>query len=407
MPLLWQDRITVGLGLPSLEVERVEEDVKTVQVWAHSRQGVACCMGCGRVTDRIHSQWWTRIRDMPMFGKITYLHIHKRRFRCSHGCRPFLEDIPGLARYQRQTLRYQGHLEAACRSSAIAVVQRKETIGYKTLDRIYYHRAGAKADDFKQQPLPPIMGVDEFSGRRRVKMHMAITALGDKPRLWDVLPTKECNAFLDFFARYPREDRLQVQAIIHDMDLGINSWTTTMFPMAIHVIDPFHLVRCLLRHQERARKAAYQKSTSHKVKEHIRKVYWLIRRPQRKLTPEQMAQLDEVLALSVRLREAYEWKEAFMTWYRTKQRKHEAESGLYPLLDSLRQIPHLKRFGYTLTKWQELILNHFEQPTSNGFTEGMNNKIKTTKRLGYGQRNFDRFRIRILNECLRPAEIVV
>jgi len=399
MPLLWRDRITVGLGLPSLVVERMEEDVKTVQVWAHSRQSVACCMGCGRVTDRIHSQWWMVVRDMPISGKATYLHIHKRRFRCSNGCRPFLEDIPGMARYQRQTLRYQDHLAASCQSSAVSVAQRKEAIGYKTLDRIYYSRASAKADDLKHQTLPRIMGVDEFSGRRRVRMHMAITVLDEKPRLWDVLPTKECNAFLDFFAQYSKEDRSQVYAIVHDMDMGINSWTKTMFPRAIHVVDPFHLVRCLLKHLERSRKATYARCSNYKIKEQIRKAYWLIRKRQKHLTPDQKVKLDEVLALSTRLREAYEWKEVFMTWYQTPQRKSEAESGLYPLLDWLRQIPHLKRFGYTLQKWQEPILNHFTLPVSNGFTEGMNNKIKVTKRLGYGQRNWDRFRTRILNEC--------
>ena len=304
-----------------------------------------------------------------------------------------------MATYQRQTLRSQEHLDAACRSSAVSVVQRKEAIGYKTLDRIYYHRAGLKAADLKHQQLPRIMGVDEFSGKRRVRMHMAITTLGEKPKLWDVLPTKECNAFLDFFAQYPKEERSQVHAIIHDMDMGINSWTKTMFPKAMHVIDPFHLVRCLLKHLERSRKAAYQKSTNHRVKEQIRRAYWLILKRPQHLMPMQKIQLDEVLTLSARLREAYEWKEAFMTWYQTKQRRSEAESCLYPLLDWLRRIPHLKRFGYTLQKWQEPILNHFTLPVSNGFTEGMNNKIKVTKRLGYGQRNWDRFRTRILNEC--------
>lgn len=401
MPLRWQDRITVGLGLPSLVVERTAEDTTAVHIWAHARPDVACCVGCGRVTHRIHSQWWTVVRDLPMWGKATYLHIHKRRFRCANGCRPFLEEIAGMAKYQRQTLRYQAHLEAACRSSAVAVVQRKEAIGYKTLDRIYYHRAGAKADDCRHQALPRIMGVDEFSGRRRVTMHLAITGLGEQPRLWDVLPTKECTAFIHFFAQYSKEERSQVQTIVHDMDRGINSWTTVMFPQAMHVIDPFHLVRCLLKHLERARKAAYTRCTSPQGKEQIRKAYWLMRKRPQHLTSEQTALLEAVLALSTRLRAAYRWKEAFLTWYRTTQRKSEAESTVYPLLDGLRQIPHLKRFGATLRKWQEPILNHFVLPVSNGFTEGMNNKIKVTKRMGYGQRNFARFRIRILNECAR------
>ena len=47
--------------------------------------------------------------------------------------------------------------------------------------------------------------------------------------------------------------------------------------------------------------------------------------------------------------------------------------------------------------WQTGILNTFEYPYSNGFTEGCNNQIKVLKRTGYGYRNFNRFRKRILH----------
>ena len=47
--------------------------------------------------------------------------------------------------------------------------------------------------------------------------------------------------------------------------------------------------------------------------------------------------------------------------------------------------------------WQTGILNTFEYPYSNGFTEGCNNQIKVLKRTVYGYRNFNRFRKRILH----------
>ena len=59
----------------------------------------------------------------------------------------------------------------------------------------------------------------------------------------------------------------------------------------------------------------------------------------------------------------------------------------------------LKEFNETLTmlaNWSKYILNAFECPYSNGFTEGTNNKIKVIKRKAYGFRNFENFRNRIL-----------
>ena len=43
------------------------------------------------------------------------------------------------------------------------------------------------------------------------------------------------------------------------------------------------------------------------------------------------------------------------------------------------------------------VLNSFiDKRFSNGFTKGLNNKIKVIKRVGFGYKNFDFFRLRIL-----------
>ena len=50
-----------------------------------------------------------------------------------------------------------------------------------------------------------------------------------------------------------------------------------------------------------------------------------------------------------------------------------------------------------LQNWEPYILNAFDCPYSNGFTEGVNNKIKALlKRIAFGYRSFKNFRTRIL-----------
>jgi hypothetical protein len=51
-------------------------------------------------------------------------------------------------------------------------------------------------------------------------------------------------------------------------------------------------------------------------------------------------------------------------------------------------------FVTTLRNWHDYILNYFHERWSNGFAEGMNNKIKLLKRRGFGYTNFDHFRLR-------------
>ncbi len=46
--------------------------------------------------------------------------------------------------------------------------------------------------------------------------------------------------------------------------------------------------------------------------------------------------------------------------------------------------------------WREEILNYFDYPITNGFVKGKNDRIKTIKRMAYGYRNMDDFRLMIL-----------
>ena len=56
-----------------------------------------------------------------------------------------------------------------------------------------------------------------------------------------------------------------------------------------------------------------------------------------------------------------------------------------------------KYYRVTIMNWGKSILNTFDYPYTNGFTEGCNNKIKVLKRNTDGYQNFERFRKRILH----------
>ena len=47
-------------------------------------------------------------------------------------------------------------------------------------------------------------------------------------------------------------------------------------------------------------------------------------------------------------------------------------------------------------RWFNPIRKGLETGFTNGYTEGMNNKIKVLKRVSYGVKRFDRFRKRII-----------
>ena len=50
----------------------------------------------------------------------------------------------------------------------------------------------------------------------------------------------------------------------------------------------------------------------------------------------------------------------------------------------------------TLKKYMKYIENMFESNITNGLIEGLNNKIKSTKRTAFGYSNFSNFKKRVL-----------
>ncbi len=49
--------------------------------------------------------------------------------------------------------------------------------------------------------------------------------------------------------------------------------------------------------------------------------------------------------------------------------------------------------------WREELLAYFDEPTTNGYAEGVINKVKVIKRRAYGLPTFDGFRERVLLAC--------
>jgi transposase len=64
--------------------------------------------------------------------------------------------------------------------------------------------------------------------------------------------------------------------------------------------------------------------------------------------------------------------------------------------------PEVRKLGRTIRSWFDKIANFHVARVSNGPTEALNNLIKRIKRIGFGFRNFENYRIRALLYAGRP-----
>ena len=107
---------------------------------------------------------------------------------------------------------------------------------------------------------------------------------------------------------------------------------------------------------------------------------------------------EELLNLSQDLRLGYQLKEEFLDimHYATYE---DCRKQFLCWIDLCREskIPEFIGASKTIENWLDEICNSFiDEKFSNGFTEGLNNKIKVIKRVGFGYKNFDFFRLRLL-----------
>lgn len=107
---------------------------------------------------------------------------------------------------------------------------------------------------------------------------------------------------------------------------------------------------------------------------------------------------EEILSINEDIHNAYLLKELFLDVVHSSTYEY-AESEFKEWIETVRsyKIPEMIESSKTIENWLEYIANSFiDKRFSNGFTEGLNNKIKVIKRVGYGYKNFDFFRLRLL-----------
>src|SRR6185436_11282243 len=97
------------------------------------------------------------------------------------------------------------------------------------------------------------------------------------------------------------------------------------------------------------------------------------------------------------LAEAWALKEAFRAIYGATNRA-QAEQRLDRFLIAVdhARLPAFDAFGKGVRSWRTELLAYFDEPTTNGYAEGVINKVKVIKRRAYGLPTFAGFRKRIV-----------
>lgn len=161
----------------------------------------------------------------------------------------------------------------------------------------------------KPKTLPTVIGIDEFKGNAEGYQYQVNLTNPDTHEILDILPKRDTQALIHYFASFKHKDRLQVKFIVMDMSIQFKRIMEALFPHAHIICDRYHVCRLVDWAVERVRKREQHKLAAYsRMLKQNRRV--LMKHPDH-LTEAEHIKLCEILRISDDLRKAYALKLLF------------------------------------------------------------------------------------------------
>jgi transposase len=401
------EEISRMLGLAGLRItDVVIRDTHALELELESVGSSERCPRCGSEDLVIKERPRVGVRDLPVAGRVTRLLWRKRRWRCRDCGRTHTEQHPALPSRQRVTQRFRTRLAArASGGGAHAEIAREEHISRYQVRRALAGVAVAPAGVIRR------LSLDEAHHRRGRELATVISDL-DRRRVVEVLDGRSRKVVARYLQGLPDQARTAIEVVSIDPYDAYRQAIRTELPGARIVCDRFHLVRGANTaldavRRERQRQAGRRRPKGARRSGHLaswrpelyRARHRLLKARER-LSEGERLRLCELFATDPVIGAAWGLKERFRAIYRAPDRQ-EAERRLDQFLDAVERemLPAFSSFAVGVRQWREKLLAYFDEPTTNGYAEGVINKVKVIKRRAYGLPSFASFRHRVLVAC--------
>ena len=378
------------LDMEAYDFEGVEQNEKRILLNVRMKRRTQECPACQTPCDQVHDYRLQRVKDCPIQGKAVIWQYRKRRYRCPCCGKRFYESSYLLPRRHRITNRLAAlGIDQLRKKQSRKEIAKTLGVSESSVGRWMY-----LLEFGKPALLPKVLSIDEFRGNTEYGKFQCILTDPVHKRIVDVLPTRYHAQIYDYLRAF--QNRNQVQYFVMDMNREYLDIAKKLLPNARIVIDRFHVVRYCTWALENVRKRVQVKLLPEHRK-YFKRSRKLLLAHMHDLSAENKAAVERMLLISRDLREAYLLKEKFYDFMDSADSVQAKERlRIFRTHAFVADLPEFVPCLTMLKNWEPFILNAFDCPYSNGFTEGVNNKIKVLKRIAFGYRSFRNFRTRIL-----------
>lgn len=328
----------------------------------------------------------------------TYVHCRLPRIKCKdHGVKTILSDHaePG----SNKTVLFECYiidLEKECNLSSVS------RIAHITWDDAKGVMVRSVIRGLKRKPkkIPERIGVDEKSVQ---KGHVYETIVCDQETSFveDVLDDREQKSLEKYYQKFTPEELESVKSVSMDMWPAFISATHAYIPDAKKkiVFDKFHVTGYIQKAVDDVRKEEHKELMEQGFDLLKGTKYWWLRN--RENIPEFNREVFQTLrGMDLKVGRAWLLKENFRYFwtYKSKGWAEKYFKKWYYWATHSRLKPMISA-AKTIKNHIDNIMTYFTHRVTNGLSEGLNSNIEKIKRMAYGFRNRDNYRMAIFFHC--------
>lgn len=349
------------------------------------------CIYCGKESRKLHQNNELTIRDLSFGEQEVYLKINRRQMKCNKCGKKFAEELNYVPKKRTYTERFRKKIVEEVLNSDIRNTGKRNKVSEQEIETMLKD-IGEELMKIKPKDLKRL-GIDEIAMIKGQGNYYAVLVDIDLGQMIGIVEKRTEEALIEYLKGWGEEVLGQIMEVSMDMWTGYKNVARKLMPQAQIVADRFHVMKQVNEELDKARKEVKKeaikiknKKEKEKILEGLAKSKYVLLKNEENLKEEEKTKLKEVFKISSLLGEMHKLKEDFREIF---EKNTDWEGGLSALTDWMKEaMVYFPKSCGTIRRWIDEITAYFDNGTTQGTVEGINNKLKLIKSRGYGFRSF-------------------
>jgi len=356
------------------------------------------CPRCGKTSKNLHKNHGHMVKDLPICEKETYLKINRRQFLCKNCNKPFSEELSWLKKRRGITSRLALNILEQLKKNNLKTVSEINNVSEGEIEKILED----VKEEINKKEIKNLkrLGIDEIAIEKGKHNYCAVLVDLDKKEPLRILSKRTKEVLREELLSWGEEVLKNIEEVSIDLWKGYKTVVKELMDSVVVIFNIFYVMKQINDELDSTRKKEIRKVLTIKNKKErekklsaIKNSKYILLKNYIDLKQEEKDKLQEVQKNFPILKKMYGFKERFRIIYNYSASWQELRLKIGNWLKQVKDL--FPKSSQTIKNWIGEIISYFDNKTTQGIVEGINNKLKLIKRTAYGFRNFDNFCLRV------------